>query len=270
MVILASCGDDPVDETVDERTNSEATGDVMATTIGQETGGAGTIAQDASSLAEGFSFGNGSFKKSHVLAIVDSSYDPVTKLHTVTVERNRSFSDRSFTSRVLYEYTYYTGMVATPGFTKGVTDRIVLSADGHQEVTAPRISTDDSSRANFIIRGIAAGGAPPTMSGEYWRGGNHISTKALAGKHINVDQTITLTDCTLTRNGDSTLSLSGSGHATYKAIGPNGNETNRNVAITFNGDGTATLAMTRTNQGVTDSCVIDVKTGNWLKWVTTK
>lgn len=268
-VLLSSCGDDPVEQTTDERTNSEATGDVIATTIGQETGGAGIIAQDASNLAEGFSFGNEAYKKQQVLAIIDSSYDDATKTHIVTVERNRTLGDHSFSSLVTYRYVYHTGPVATAEFTKGVTDKIVIATNGRQQVNTPRINSTDSSAANFILKGIAAGGPPPTLSGEYWRGGTHTPTKALQGKTITVDQTITFTNCSIAR-ADSTISITGTGTASYQATGGPGGTTNRNVKINFNGDGTATLAMTRIKDGTTDSCMVDIKTGRWLKWITTK
>lgn len=267
LLILTSCEKDETTQSVDERTNSEATGDVIATTIGQETGGAGVIAQDASNLAEGFSFSNGSFLKASKVVSMDSTYDPTTKTHTVTLLRNKTFGDFSYNALVTYNYIFFTGPVATPGFTKGVTDKISLTVNGKHQANTPRITTDDSSHGEFFVTGMAAGGAPPTMNGTYWRGGTHTMTKALQGKIITVDQTITFNGCVLHRVNDSTVSITGVATGIYNATGSAGGTASRSVVVTFNGDGTATLAMTRINQGVIDSGLIDVKTGKWLKWV---
>jgi hypothetical protein len=270
LLILTSCEKDETTQGVDERTNSEASADVMATTIGQETGGAGVIAQDASNLAEGFSFSNGSFMKESKVVSMDSTYDPTTKTHTVTLLRNKNFGEFSYNALITYNYIFFTGPVATPSFTKGVTDRIRLTINGKHLTNTPRINSDDSSHGEFFVTGMAAGGAPPTMNGTYWRGGTHTITKALQGKVITVDQTITFSDCILNRINDSTVSMTGTATGIYNATGSGGGTASRSVVATFNGDRTATLAITRTNQGVTDSCMIDVKTGKWLKWLTSK
>ena len=270
LFILAGCEKDETTQSIDERTNSEASADVMATTIGQETGGAGVIAQDASNLAEGFSFSNGTIAKDSKVLSMDSTYDPTTKTHTVTLLRNKSFGEFSYNALITYNYIFFTGPVATPGFTKGVTDEISILVNGKHQVNTPRINTDDSSHVEFLGTGMAAGGVPPTLNGTYWRGGTHTITKALQGKVITVDQTITFTNCELRRPTDSTVSITGVATGNYNATGGGGGAVSRSTVATFNGDGTATLAMTRTNQGGTDSCLIDVKTGKWLKWLTSK
>ena len=270
VIFLVSCKDDDTSQPIDERTNSEVTGDVMATTIGQETGGAGIIAQDAANLAEGFSFSNSVFTKGGVVTSLDSTYDPATKTHTVILVRNKTFGLFSYNATMRYHYIFYTGPLATASFTKGVTDKIMLSVNGRNQILTPRINSDDSSHGDFVVTGMAIGGAQPTMNGSYWRGGTNVLTKALQGKSVTTDQMINFINCLLNRTSDTTVSMTGTATATYNATGSEGHTATRNIVAVFNGDGTATLAMTRINQGVTDSCMVDVKTGKWLKWITTK
>jgi len=264
---IVGCKDDPASSESDY--GSEAAADGFGSIIGTESGGAGASLGDATNLAEGFTIGNGAFGKNQVQAR-DSAYDDVTKMHTITLTRDRQFIGSQYSASLIYRYTFYTGPVATADFTKGVTTRIDVTVDGHLDASTPRINTVDTSHASWALTNLGAGGAPPTLNGTYWRSGVHTLTSAAGGKQINVEQTINFNNNELRRDDkDSPVYMSGTATSHYTATGQNGLSIERDVNATFNGDGTATLAITRTNnQGTTvDSCTVDVKRGRFIKWL---
>jgi hypothetical protein len=60
--------------------------------------------------------------------------------------------------------------------------------------------------------------------------------------------------------------LEGPATSHFEASTSNGRSIVRDTKITFNGDGTATLEITRTSgDGSVDTHTIDVKVGKWLK-----
>lgn len=266
LLLNAGCKDDPV--TPNDDYGSESAADGFSMSIGSESGGAGATLNDASNLAEGFTIGNSTTGKNGVLER-DSSYDPVTKMHTITITRERTYPNSHFTANLTFRYTFYTGPLATADFTKGVTTRVSMSVDGKLNATTPRINTDDTSHADWELTNLGAGGAPPILNGTYWRSGIHTLTTAMGGKQVNVEQTINFTDDELHREHiDSPIYLIGTATSHYTATGENGLVMERNINITFNGDGTATLAIVRVNgQGHVDSCEVDVRRGRFRRWL---
>jgi hypothetical protein len=267
LFTIAGCKDDPV--TSESDYGSEAAADGFGSIIGTESGGAGTSLGDATNLAEGFTIANVVGGKNEVQTR-DSSYDEATKTHIITLSRDRQFLASQFTANLIYRYTFYTDQTATAEFTKGVTTKIDITVDGHLNGTTPRINTDDTSHAEWQLTNLGAGGAPPTLNGTYWRSGVHTLTTAAGGKQLNVEQTINFSNNELHREDkDSPVWMTGTATSHYTATGQNGLSIERDVNATFNGDGTATLAITRTNaQGTTtDSCTVDVKRGRFLKWL---
>src|SRR5689334_19814949 len=100
---LTGCKDDPASSEDDY--GSEAAADGFGSIIGTESGGAGASLGDATNLAEGFTIGNGAFGKNTVQAR-DSAYDDVTKMHTITLTRDRQFIGSQYTASLIYRYTF--------------------------------------------------------------------------------------------------------------------------------------------------------------------
>jgi hypothetical protein len=265
LFTFVGCKDDPATSEGDY--GSEAAADGFGSTIGTETGGAGANLGDGANLAEGFTIGNGAFGK-HTPEARDSSYDDVTKTHTISLTRQRTFGNSSYSASLVYRYTFFTGPLATADFTKGVTTKIDLTVDGRLMATSPRIDLDDTSHADWELTNLGAGGAPPTLNGTYWRSGTHTLTTAAGGKQVDVEQTITFNNNELHRDDkDSPIWMTGTATSHYTAVGPNGSIV-RDVDATFNGDGTATLIIWRTNPHGTfsDTATVDIKRGRFMQW----
>jgi hypothetical protein len=263
---LTGCKDDPATSEGDY--GSEAAADGFSSSIGTESGGAGATLGDATNLAEGFTIGNFASGKNEVQAR-DSSYDEATKTHIITLSRERSFANSSYTASLTYRYNFFTGPIATADFTKGVTTKITVNVDGSLMATTPRITTDDTSHAAWELTNLGAGGAPPTLNGTYWRSGVHTLTTAAGGREVNVEQTITFNNNELHRDDkDSPIWMTGTATSHYTATGQSGLSIVRDVDATFNGDGTATLVISRTNpQGTfNDTATVDIKRGRFMKW----
>jgi hypothetical protein len=266
LFFVVGCKDDPVASDTDY--GSEAAADGFSTSIGTESGGAGASLGDGTNLAEGFTIGNGAFGKNPVQAR-DSSYDDVTKMHTITLTRERAFGNSNYSASLIYRYTFFTGPIATADFTKGVTTKIDMTVDGRLIASTPRIDLDDTSHADWEFTNLGAGGAPPTLNGTYWRSGTHTLTTAAGGKQVDVEQTITFNNNELHRDDkDSPIWMTGTATSHYTATGQNGLSIVRDVDATFNGEGTATLVIWRTNpQGTfTDTATVDIKRGRFMQW----
>lgn len=263
---LTGCKDDPA--TSEGEYGSEAAADGFVSAMGTETGGAGASMGDATNLAEGFTIGNFASGKNEVQAR-DSSYDDITKMHTITLSRERTFNNSSYSASLVYRYTFFTGPLATPDFTKGITTKIAMTVDGRLLTTSPRIDLNDTSHAEWALTNLGAGGAPPTLNGTYWRSGVHTLTTAAGGKQVDVEQTVTFNNNELHRdNKDSPIWMTGTATSHYTATGQNGLSIVRDVDATFNGDGTATLVIWRTNpQGTfSDTATVDIQRGRFMQW----
>lgn len=268
LLFLASCKDDPASS--DETSASEAAADGFGTIIGIETGGAGSTVTDGANLSEGLYIAP--FMKDGGSKILerDSLFDPITNKHTIILTRDRSTANAEFSSRLIFNYTLYTGGASTPGFTQGSTDSIAMSVDGRHTVTTARINSEDTSHSEWTLTEFAAfDGTPPVLNGAYWRSGVHTLTTAMGGRQVDVTQNVTFNNNQIIRNpDDGLLYLTGTATSDYTATGSNGLSIQRHIEATFNGDGTATLAITRANsQGQVDSCEIDVRTGRFRRWL---
>lgn len=266
MFSLTGCKEDSTSSEGDY--GSEAAADGFVSAMGTETGGAGASMGDATNIAEGFTIGDLAFGKNEVQAR-DSAYDEATKTHIITLSRERTFNNSSYSASLVYRYNFYTGPVATADFTKGVTTKIAMTVDGRLLTTTPRIDLNDTSHAAWELTNLGAGGAPPTLNGTYWRSGVHTLTTAAGGKQVDVEQTVTFNNNELHRdNKDSPIWMTGTATSHYTATGQNGLSIVRDVDATFNGDGTATLIIWRTNpQGTfSDTATVDIQRGRFMQW----
>ncbi|MDP4199210.1 MAG: hypothetical protein Q8922_05565 [Bacteroidota bacterium] len=242
--------------------NSETAADMTAAAVGTESGGAGMVFLDALTLAEGGRI-DGAIIKGQV-PLSDST------LHTVTVTRTRSNGKVSYSGTWTHTWAYLDVNGDTmPRFIKGQTDKIVITSYGQHSLTNPRISTDDSSRGSWTISGLVAHPDSATLNGSLTRFGDRTRLKngSTMSHLFTVDFTNDVLVKGLDRDNDDTVAyLLGNASSDFKVTNFNGRSFERQTAIVFHGDGTATLTITRTSaNGTVDTITIDVRKGIWLR-----
>lgn len=259
---LASCSKSPTEPAVDQNTDSRSTADVVAAAVGTPTGGSGMVFNDAMTLVHGGVINDAVVKGGQI-----QSTDTV---HTATVTRTKSWGPYSYTGTWTHTWEFFDA-AGNPmlRFVKGQTDKIVISTKGQHTASNGRVSTSDSSNGNWTITGIVANPDAPILNGTLNRAGE--VTRTATGAQMTHTFTINWANDTLLRtddgDGDGMVTyLKGPATSDFKAVNFHGNSFERQVQITFNGDGTATLNVTRTSgDGKVDTFTIDVKRGVWLR-----
>ncbi len=268
---LASCQSStaPTETPSQQAYDSQAAADVTATAIGAKTDGAGAILTDALSIGKGGSVSSAQELGKDSPQSRDSSYDPITKLHTITFTRSASANGFSFNGQHVYTYTFYdTTGAPMAHYQKGVTDKLVIGEKGGHTATTPRAAIIDSSNGSWTITGLASTTGDPVLNGTFKRAGQTtLNTAWNPGRVITHTFTINYTNDTMKRDLiDGYVYLIGTGNSSFTAVGPKGGTFTRTVQITFNADATATLLVTRTTgDGSVDTFTIDVKQGFWLR-----
>jgi hypothetical protein len=235
--------------------------DVSATSVGTESGGAGVAFLDALTLAEGKDI-QGAIVKGGVPQSDDT-------IHTATVERSKNKNGYGYSGSWTHTWIFRDiNGVAMPHFVKGVTNEVDISTKGQHDITTPRLHVADSSNGSWAITNLIAQPNAATLNGSFTRAGGTVNSAS--GKTRSHTYTINFTNDLLLRTYDDELKdtvvyLQGNANSDFKAVGFKGQTFERKVDIVFNGDGTATLTVTRTSgNGKTDTFTIDVKKGIWL------
>jgi hypothetical protein len=272
---LASCQSTtaPSEVPSQQAYDSQAAADVTATAIGTKTGGANAILSDALAIGKGGTVSSTEELGKNSPQSRDSSYDPVTMIHTITFTRAGGENGFSFNGKHVYTYIFYDASGATmSGFQKGVTDKLVITERGNHNASTPRATIIDSSNGNWTLTGLASTTADPVLNGTFNRAGQStISTTWNPSRTITHTFTINYTNDVIKRDLSGELYLVGQASSSFAAAGPK-NSFSRTIAITFNDDATATtdatatLLVTRTSgDGTIDTFTIDVKQGFWLR-----
>jgi hypothetical protein len=241
--------------------NSRNAVDVLATSEGTTSGGTGMIFTDAMTLAHGQAIPD---------ANVTSSQSDTTTVHVATVTRTFTKNGYSYSGTWTHTWTFYDANGnAMPKFIKGTTDKISVASHGMHTVSTPRVSVDDSSNGSWTISNLIAEPDSATLNGTLTRAGE--TTKLANGKTFTHTFTINWTNDILVKvydpfMGENVTYLLGNGSSDFKAVGFRDSTFERQVSIVYNGDGTATLTVTRTSgDGKTDTFTIDVRYGIWLR-----
>jgi len=269
MLMLASCKQNVEPESeagfsdAVQMDISRDAADVSATSVGTESGGAGVAFLDALTLAEGKDIQGASVKGG-----APQSDDTI---HTATVERSKN-KGNGYGYSGSWTHTWIFRDIngaAMPHFVKGVTNEIDISTKGQHDITTPRLHVADSSNGSWAITNLIAQPNAATLNGSFTRAGRTVNSAS--GKTRSHTYTINFTNDLLIRTYDDELKdtvvyLQGNANSDFKAVGFKGQTFERKVDIVFNGDGTATLTVTRTSgNGKTDTFTIDVKKGIWLR-----
>ena len=149
---------------------------------------------------------------------------------------------------------------------KGFIDKInVVVSGAKNKKWGERLVVDDSVYGEWSITGLANFNASPIFTGSYTRiGVDSLLTKDNNERTLNHTMTISFSNDTLIRliqGSDKYFFLDGTATSIYHAVTGKGIIIDRSTDITFNGDGTATLVVTRTKGGVTDTFTVDVVVG---------
>ncbi len=250
--------------------DSQAAADLTAQGLGTNSGGDGLLFDDAMSIAHGHGVPQSADEvDTHTPGVRDSSFDPVSYLHTVTVTRMRTRGDFSFNGTFVHTWTYYdaTG-AAMPAFVKGVTDKVALTIHAVRTGTTPRAISADSTIGSWNITNLIAAPERPLMNGTFNRAGNAtLHTKWNSNRTMTHTVTTNFVADTLVKDTVTGYTyLLGNANSNLTAVSGNGQSFTRVTQIIFHGDGTATLNVTRTSgTGVTDTFTIDVRDGKWLR-----
>jgi hypothetical protein len=121
-----------------------------------------------------------------------------------------------------------------------VPDNVINTLTYKGSFNGPRLSSTNSGSANVTIAGLSPTATNFVVNGEYIRDGSFqskVGNKASGNSHID----IVGTNITLSKLARKILS--GTATITITGTGPKGNSFSYNGTITFNGDGTATLAL---------------------------
>ncbi len=241
--------------------NSRDAADVIAASVGTSTGGAGMIFSDAMTLAHGDAIPD---------AVIHTLSNDTTTVHIATVTRTFSKNNYSFSGTWTHTWIYYNANgIAMPKFIKDSTNSVTITSQGKHTISTTRVSLDDSSNGTWTISNLIAEPDSATLNGTLTRAGE--TTKLLNGTTFTHTFTMNWTSDTLVKVYDGWMAenvsfLLGTGSSDFKAVGFKDSTFERQVSIVYNGDGTATLTITRTSgDGKTDTFTIDVRYGIWLR-----
>jgi hypothetical protein len=249
--------------------DSEAAADLTATALGNQSGGLGMALGDSYELAMNGALPHSSIqsKGDAITSLKDSSYDPSTGWHTVTITKNITWNKVNITSDFIYQYQLIdTAHQFQAKWKKGLIDTIHVKFSGtRHRAVGERLIVDDAASGEWWMSGLANFTASPMFSGTYSRSGNDtLLTKDNSERTLNHTMTISFSNDTLIRlvqGSDKYFFLAGTATSVFHAETGKGIIIDRNTVITFNGDGTATLDVTRSKGGITDTFTVDVVVG---------
>lgn len=254
--------------------DSEAAADLTATALGNQSGGLGVALGDSYNLAsQGFIPRSGIVEKGGQILGVDSTYDPSTGWHTISLNVSATGSNFDITKTYLYRYQMLDSTGAfVAKWKRGVVDTIhVQLAVTKNRTLGTRVSMNDTAGGAWTMSGLAHFADNPMFNGYYTRGGaDTLFTPSNKNRSLVHSMTINFANDTLVRlvqGKDRYFFFAGTATSDLSATTGKGVSFTRHTDITFNGDGTATLVITRTSgDGTTDTVTVDVVVGIFRKW----
>jgi hypothetical protein len=266
-VLVVGCKS-TTEPTSSQEYDSEASADMQASALGTDAGGAGVNFEDSRSLIEtGDIASTVEDGKANSPMSRTKSFDPVTKEHTLIITRVGNKNGFDFTADITYKYTFYDASGnKMDSLKKGITDKIVISVSKQRSASkGERLDATDEASGSWTITSILSG--TPILNGTYNRDGSiTFHTAANGDRTMTFSLAVVFDNDQLIEDADGYTHLLGHGTSDFNATTAKGYKIERKTDITFNGDGTATLVVTRTSgDGTTDTYSVDVKTGKWLK-----
>ena len=273
FVFVIGCKDNSTEPLSSQEYDSEAAADMQATAVGTDAGGAGVSFGDAMTLSTTGDIPSAAFDgKSATPQTRTKSFDPVTKLHTLLITREGHKGMFDFKADVIYTYTFYDvngNAVDSIKKPNTVVDKIVMTVSKQRSASkGERVNVEDSASGTWTITNILSG--TPILNGNFNRNGSiTFLTSNNANRTMTHSMSITFSNDTLVKKDDKDgkyTYLKGPATSHFEATTPKGVQIIRDTKITFNGDGTATLEVTRTSgDGTVDVYTIDVKVGKFIK-----
>lgn len=245
--------------------DSEAAADMQASALGTDAGGAGVNFGDSRALIENGDIssiiqngkGNSSMSKT-------KTFDSASKQYTVVINRAASKNNFSFSADIIYKYTFYDASGnKMDSWKKGVTDKISIdSVIKNRSVSkGDRLDATDAAVGSWTISNILSG--TPILNGSYTRNGSiTFHTVNNGDRTMTFSLAVVFDNDQIVKDSDNYTHLLGHATSDFNATTAKGYKIERKSDITFNGDGTATLVVTRTSgDGSTDTFTIDAKVG---------
>jgi hypothetical protein len=122
--------------------------------------------------------------------------------------------------------------------------QFVFNYAGKASYDAPRMSSDDSAKANVIITGLTSDTSYYLLNQTYTRNGSQVSK---IGKQRSFTSTITVTTTDLEVDKSTGKIISGTATASISGAGSGGKSFSYTGTITFKGDNTAVLTLANGN-----------------------
>lgn len=271
-LLVSSCKDNTTEPEYLQEYDSEAAADMNASALGTDAGGAGVGFEDSYTLMTEGNIATSTFDgKVSTPQERLKEFDPITKAHKLTIDRHKENGKFIFDAVIIYTYTFYDKSGnKMDSLIKNQTDRIEISVSKERTGSkGERIDVEDNATGSWNVTDILSG--TPILNGLYNREGSiTFHTKNNGDRVLDYTLNIQFTNDTLVRKDNGTgkyTYLQGKANSTFTGTSrKNGNTFERKTDITFNGDGTATLEVTRTSgDGSVDTYTIDVKVGKWLR-----
>jgi hypothetical protein len=225
---------------------SDQAADIAASSLASNSGGISSMTDDISANAAIVTSISG--KTVNSVGVTSEKQACGTTL-TDSTTRSSTNSEVTYNYFVKYSHTLNCNVNNAP-------DNIINALIYHGDFSNPRISTTATGTANATIAGLSLTATNFVINGEYKRAGTFTSEVGnKANGNSNLD--IVVTNLTLSKparkivSGTATITMSGvAGKKSYSFTG----------TITFNGDGTATLAITGGS-----TYVVELGTGLYTK-----
>ena len=205
--------------------------DIAAGSLAENSNGFASVTDDVAVNAQGISSVNSGLSVNSTQATASVHQECGTTL-TDSVTRNITVDSVTINYFFKYSHTLNCNSSNEP-------DNVINALTYKGSFDGPRLSSTNSGSANVTIAGLTSTATNFVLNGEYIRDGSFqskVGNKSSGNSHID----IVGTNITLSKPGRKILS--GTATITITGTGPKGNSFSYSGTITFNGDGTATLA----------------------------
>jgi len=229
MLGAFSCKKDNSASTTNSVTTDQAA-DIAAGSLAENSNGFTTVTDDIAVNAQGINSTNLTVNSTVATASVHQECGT-----TLTDSVTRSVTVDSVTVNYFFKYWHTLNCNSS-----NQPDNVIDTLNYKGSFDGPRLSSSNSGNAKVTIAGLTPTATNFVLNGQYTRDGSFqskIGNKASGNSHIN----IVGTNITLSKPGRKILG--GTANITITGTGAKGNSFSFNGTITFNGDGTATLAL---------------------------
>ncbi|MBS1521518.1 MAG: hypothetical protein JST50_11005 [Bacteroidetes bacterium] len=230
MLGAFSCKKDNSSSSTSSVTSDQAA-DIAAGSLAENSNGFTTVTDDIAVNAQGINSTSSNLSVNSTQATASVHQECGT---TLTDSVTRNITVDSVTVNYFFKYAHTLNCNSS-----NVPDNVIDTLNYKGSFDGPRLSSSNSGNAKVTIAGLSPSATDFVVNGQYTRDGSFqskVGNKASGNSHIS----IVGTNITLSKPGRKILS--GTATINITGTGPKGNSFSYSGTITFNGDGTATLA----------------------------